>query len=811
MTGFNTPACFFHHCATAKKRTLSPALSLYLTGRCLFWLTTHTLSLKNNASVTCATPTRLQIRLKGLLQGIGFRPFVYRLAHTHQQGGWVANDQQHVIIEIEGDSQRQQAFLAQLTEQLPACGHISSVDITAIPVLNEHNFQLKTSLNNDPEKSAFICPDIAVCASCVAEMFDAHNRRYLHPFISCCHCGPRYSLIQRLPYDRCHTSLAAFPLCPRCLSEYQNPADRRFHAQTIACPDCGPQLSLHDANGQLIAQRHSALELAITHLQNGKIVAVKSIGGFQLLADAHQQATVLTLRQRKHRPSKPFALMVASLASAKNLCNLSPLEEQLLQSAAAPIVLADAKPHRTLAAAIAPQQTLLGLMLAYTPLHHLLLQTLGNPLLATSGNLHDEPLCIDNRQAFHKLAGIADFFLCHDRPILRTLDDSIVRVIANKATVLRRARGYVPTPIRLTKPVLPTLAVGGQMKNTIALAQQQHVILSQHLGDLSALETQHNFLHTINDLQTLYACRPQQIMTDLHPDYVSTQTAQHWSQPTRSVQHHYAHSLSCMAEHQLTPPVIGVAWDGTGLGTDRQLWGGEFFMIQADHWQRCASLRPFPLVGGLQAIKEPRRAALGLLYACLGNELFSPAYTQLHTVFSTNEYNLLKNMLKKSIHCPMTSSIGRLFDAVASLLNLRHVNDYEGQAAMALEQVTMNDANLLSASYCFTLNANDLLHLDWQPVVMAILTDLAQLTPAQIAVKFHYALANALLAVIAHIMPQGADLPVVLSGGCFQNAYLVQAIERGNLRTRYRLFYQQQVPPNDGGIALGQIFAATLS
>ncbi len=760
--------------------------------------------------MTISDKQRLKIRLQGLLQGIGFRPFVYRLALLHQQAGWVANDNQHVVIEIEGDSQQQQQFLIALQSQVPACGQISSIDITEMRVSGATSFQLNPSLTVDREKSAFICPDIAVCPACVAEMMQPSNRRYLHPFISCCHCGPRYSLMQRLPYDRCNTTLDSFALCPACLSEYQNPADRRFHAQTIACPDCGPQLSFHAAQGQPIAQRQPALELAIAQLKAGNIVAVKSIGGFQLLVDATNQAAVQQLRQRKHRPSKPFALMVSSLAEAEKLCQLSPLERQLLQSAAAPIVLARAKPHLPLAPAVAPQQDLLGLMLSYTPLHHLLLQAMPTPLIATSANLHDEPICIENNQVFQKLAGIADFFLCHDRAILRPLDDSIVRVIADKATVLRRARGYVPTPIELKNPLPATLAVGGHTKNTVAIAQRQQVILSQHLGDLEHLETRQNFDHTIADLLRLYACQPQQVMTDLHPDYVSSQAAQHWQLPLHTVQHHYAHSLSCMAEHQLQPPVIGVAWDGTGLGTDNQLWGGEFFIIQADGWQRCASLRPFPLVGGFQAIKEPRRAALGLLYACFGEDLFTPAYAQLRTAFSNSECKLLKAMLKKSLNCPMTSSIGRLFDAVASVLNVCQINAFEGQAAMALEQLATREQNPTGLRYPLTLIEGELLLLDWQPLLLALLADLPMLSPAQIAAKFHHTLANALFAVVERVMPPPSEMPIVLSGGCFQNAYLVQAIETCNLQHQYRLFRQQQIPPNDGGIALGQIFAATL-
>jgi len=757
---------------------------------------------------------RLALHLQGLLQGIGFRPFVYRLATQYQQTGWVANDNQHVVLEIQGYSAQQTAFLAALQNQVPACGKITQLEIKQIPVLNEAHFQLRASLQNDNEKSFFVCPDIAICPDCVAELFNPSNRRYLHPFISCCHCGPRYSLMQKLPYDRCNTTLQAFPLCPACVAEYQNPADRRFHAQTIACHQCGPQLSLHDAQGWLIASQQSAWEFAITQLQAGKIVALKSVGGFQLVVDASNQAAVLQLRQRKMRPDKPFALLVASLAEAEKLCQLSEVERHLLTSAAAPIVLSKAKTGLTLAPAVAPQQALLGLMLPYTPLHHLLSHAMNAPLVATSANLQDEPICINNSQAMQTLAGIADFFLCHDRPILRALDDSLVRVIAGKATVLRRARGYVPTPISLNYTLPAVLAVGGQTKNTVAIAQKQQVILSQHLGDLTALATRQHFSQTIADLSHFYACQPQQILCDTHPDYVSSQYAHQQALPVQTVQHHYAHALSCMAEHSLPPPVLAVAWDGTGLGTDKQLWGGEFFSITGNGWQRFASVRPFPLIGGFQAIKEPRRFALGLLYGCYGEALFSGEFVPLLTAFSLNEQSLFHAMLKKSLNCPLTSSIGRLFDGVASLLNVCHSTGFEGQAAMAVEQLAMQVSHqemLKQASYYpFPVCETEPLLLDWQPLIMALLADMPQLSGAEIAAKFHYSLADALLTVLAR-KTKANDLAIVCSGGCFQNAYLVEAISALNQQHHYRLFFQQQIPPNDGGLALGQILAYAFS
>ena len=790
---------------------------------------------------------RLHLELKGLLQGIGFRPFVYRLAAQYQQAGWVANDNQHVVIEIEGESAQQALFLTALQQQVPGCGHIQEFTATEVAVCGETQFHLKKSLSLDAAKSLFVCPDLAVCQDCVSELFDPNNRRYLHPFISCCHCAPRYSLMHRLPYDRCNTSLRDFPLCPACLAEYQDPSNRRFHAQTIACHDCGSQLSFCDSEGNVLQHKNAALAATIAALKNGQIVAVKSVGGFQLLVDATNQEAVLKLRQRKSRASKPFALMVKSIAQAEQLCELNELEKQLLQSSSAPIVLAKAK-HADLTGfknlsglinSVAPNQSLLGVMLPYTAIHHLLFAEIDQPLIATSANLSSEPICIDNNQAIEKLANIADFFLCHDRDILRPLDDSIVRVIAGKPTVLRRARGYVPTPISLKSMTgspskdcqsSAILAVGGQMKNTVAIAQNHQVILSQHLGDLEQLETVEQFEKTIADLSEFYAIQPQQVVCDSHPDYVSSQYAQHLKLPMQTVQHHYAHILSCMAEHGLEPPVLGVAWDGTGLGTDNQLWGGEFLYINprtasplkdCQSYQRVAHLRPFPLVGGVQAIKEPRRVALGLLYSCFGDDLFNGNYAHLLTAFSENELKLLHSMLRKKINCPQTSSVGRLFDGVASLLGLCQISEFEGQAAMAVEQAAMNESE--SESYLGFMTASPqrngshgAVEIDWQPLIVGILEDLSRLSTAQIAAKFHHTLAEMIFAIAERrpsrfLKPGRSEkLPIVLSGGCFQNAYLVEAIEKANLKYEFPLFRHEKIPPNDGGLALGQTYCQQL-
>jgi hydrogenase maturation protein HypF len=557
----------------------------------------------------------------------------------------------------------------------------------------------------------------------------------------------------------------------------------------------------------VLAQNQNALTLAVNALQQGKIIALKGIGGFQLMVDASNAAAVQRLRQRKRRPSKPFALMLKNLAQAQTLCVLSDLEIQSLCSSSTPIVLAKRKGTNldlyAIAPAVAPKQALLGIMLPCSGLHHLLLNALAAPVVATSGNRGDEPICIDNAQAFNALSDIADYFLVHDRAILRALDDSIVRVIARQPTVLRRARGFVPTPIPLSQPITPTLAVGGQQKNTIAIAQHSQIVLSQYLGDLTALASQQHYRATIADLSQLYGFTVQQVVCDTHPDYASTQYAQTLALPRYSVQHHHAHALACMAEHALTASVLAVTWDGTGLGEDNSLWGGEFLVISATGFERVAHYRPFALVGGEQAIKQPRRALLGLLFAWQGDKLFSD-YQPLLTAFNDTELKLLRGLLNKSINCPITSSIGRLFDAFASLLNLCQLSEFEGQAAMAVEQCAMGEIS--NDYYAMPISNTAPFIIDWQDLLIAVLEDLKVISKAKIAAKLHYSLANSLFSIADKIQLN----TIVLTGGCFQNAYLVEAIMQHPKAVHYKIYTHKNVPPNDGGLALGQIYSQVI-
>jgi len=757
----------------------------------------------------------LKINIKGFVQGLGFRPFIVRLARQHHQKGWIANTNSGVTIDIEGLPEYQQVFLDSLHNQLPPFAKIDSLTVAALPLESFDDFEVKASTTDD-KQSAFVLPDIAVCPDCVRDIFDPASRYYLYPFTSCCHCGPRYSIMTRQPYDRNRTSMSAFDPCPACAQDYQAIDNRRFHAQIIACPSCGPHLSLLDESGNLLVEKHAALCEAIGHLQNGKIVAIKGIGGYQLLADATNREAVERLRLRKHRPHKPFALMVADLGTVQQLCKISKLEQQALCSAAAPIVLLNrryrscggdfSRPKATSVAptsAVAPGSNLLGIMLPYSPLHHLLLNkdVVAQPLhilVATSGNRHNEPICINEQQALTRLAGIADYFLTHDRPILRPLDDSVVRLTNGKITVLRRARGYAPLPITLKTSMPDTLALGGQLKNTIAISHGKHIILSQHLGDLDVDATQRQFKATLADLQDFYQVTPTRIMHDLHSGYASSQFAASLPQPARPIQHHYAHALSCMAEHGLEPPALGICWDGSGLGTDNTLWGGEFLLITEQGSERYAHFAPFPLPGGHKAILEPRRAALGLLYEVFGDK----AFERQDLLFSAQELNLLQSALSRQINCPRTTSTGRLFDAIASLLRLCHINGYEGQAAMALEQSATSSASGLH--YDFHIRQQTPLIVDWKITLEQLLEDRHHSPVELIAAKFHNTLAEVILA----IAQRAGQQTVVLSGGCFQNACLTANAAERLKRSGFQVYCHENIPPNDGGLALGQLYAA---
>ncbi|MBI2505787.1 MAG: carbamoyltransferase HypF [Candidatus Latescibacteria bacterium] len=742
---------------------------------------------------------RLRLVIHGAVQGVGFRPFVYRLAGELSLAGWVNNSPQGVVVEVEGPPGRLQEMLLRLEKEQPPLAAIHSLEPTFLDPAGYRGFEIRPSLESGAP-TALVLPDIATCPDCRREIRSPSDRRFRYPFANCTNCGPRFTIIEALPYDRPHTTMKGFPLCPRCLAEYEDPADRRFHAQPIACPECGPHLELWDRQGAVLATHHQALLETARALRQGGLVALKGLGGFQFLADAHNTPALERLRQGKQREEKPFALMYPSLEQVEAHCRISAMEARLLCAPEAPIVLLRRRDD-DLSSLVAPGHPCLGIMLPYTPLHHLLIEKLDFPLVATSGNLADEPICIDEGEALARLGDIADLFLVHNRPIRRHADDSIVRLVAGRELVLRRARGYAPLPVLLSSPLPTAMAVGAHLKNTVALAVGNQVFVSQHLGDLETAPALAAFDLALSDLQQLYSARPEAVACDLHPDYLSTRRAQGLGLRVVEVQHHYAHVLSCMAENHLAPPVLGVCWDGTGYGPDQMVWGGEFLLVEEKGYRRLGHLRPFPLPGGDQAVREPRRAALGLLWALCGEEALTLDLPALRA-FTPAELRVLAQMLRRGVNTPLTSSAGRLFDATASLLGLCQHNRFEGQTAMQLEFALEEEGEVI---YPVTLLAGEPATLDWGPMIEALLADQrAGLGPGRISARFHNGLVEGILA-IARLAGQEQ---VALSGGCFQNQYLS---ERAITRLRaegFRPHWHQRIPPNDGGISLGQLVAA---
>ena len=749
---------------------------------------------------------RARIIVRGAVQGVGFRPFVYRLATELQLDGWVSNTAQGVFIEIEGAHNPLNRFLLRLEKEKPPRAVLQSFEYSFLDPVNYRGFEIRES-EESGEKTALILPDIATCGDCLREILDPNDRRFGYPFTNCTNCGPRFTIIEALPYDRAHTSMKGFMMCAECEREYHDPHDRRFHAQPNACARCGPQLELWDSDGQSIASKEEALRQAVESVRDGKVVGLKGLGGFQLIVDAANEESVVQLRQRKHREEKPFAVMVPSLTAAGELCHISELEERLLLSPEAPIVLLERKKDARLAPSIAPGNPNLGLMLPYTPLHHLLMRSLGIPIVATSGNLSDEPICIHEHEAVDRLREITDAFLVNDRPIVRHMDDSITRIVAGREMVLRRARGYAPLPISLKSEIRNPkseiiLGLGAHLKNTVALGVGTNVFVSQHIGDLETEQAYDAFVRSAADLPRLYDAKIDIVACDMHPDYLSTKHAAQFSVPIRPAQHHWAHIAACMAENDLAPPLLGVSWDGTGYGRDGTIWGGEFLSVDANGFTRVAHLRQFPLPGGEAAVKEPRRSALGLLYEIFGEQLWE--HVDLATAFERAELSLIRQMLEKRVNAPLTSSAGRLFDAVAGLIGLRSRASFEGQAAMELEFAVQPGVD---SAYSFVLNDEVPFVLDWQPAIAEIIADLRRgQTRATISAKFHNMLAEMIVAVAR----KTAEQKVVLSGGCFQNRYLTERAIHRLAAEGFRPYWHQRIPPNDGGISLGQVFATMM-
>jgi len=750
---------------------------------------------------------RLLIIIRGLVQGVGFRPFVFRLANDLGLHGWVCNSSSGVSIELEGAMSVIAKFMDRLDWEKPPHSRIDRIEAMALPAAGYKRFEVRKSTNSG-DKEAMVLPDLAICPDCLAEIMDPQNRRYRYPFTNCTNCGPRYSIVESLPYDRAATTMKSFEMCDECRAEYEDPNDRRFHAQPNACPQCGPRLELWDEQGKVLCSGDRALRESEEVIREGKILAIKGLGGFQLLVDARNDKAVERLRRRKAREEKPLALMYPDLKEIISDCEIGASEETLLVSPQAPIVLVkrrDVKGERPsrISSLVAPHNSRLGIMLPNTPLHYLLIYDLGFPVVATSGNLSHEPICIDEREALERLRGIADMFLVHNRPVARPVDDSVVQSINGQLQVVRNARGYAPHYIDIEGNGLQALAVGAHLSNTVAIAVNDRIILSQHIGDLDTPGSRQVMKSTVRNLAGIYGCRPKRASCDLHADYGSTAYAESLGLPIRRTQHHQAHILSCMVENKLEGPVLGVAWDGTGLGTDGTVWGGEFLKVDNNGFERSSHLRTFMLPGGEKAVREPMRSAVGVLYECFGKSCFERRDLMPIRKLKPASSEILKRMLVRRTNCPITSSAGRLFDAVSSLTGLCHFNSYSGQAAMILEgEAAKAETDDL---YRFTIHKSDGKYiLDWKPMVIDIVGELKKgLAVSYIAAKFH----NTLAEMILEAAKKFGEEKIVLSGGCFQNKYLSESVISKLEKSGFKVFYHHRIPPNDGGISVGQMIS----
>lgn len=768
------------------------------------------------ASVCAPERRRLRVEVEGAVQGVGFRPFVYRLATETGVAGWVLNGVEGVRVEVEGDAETVERFLVRLRSELPPRAVVHALRAEVLEPVGFEGFVIRQS-DGAGRRTAVVLPDVATCDDCRREILDPADRRHGYPFTNCTNCGPRYSIIRALPYDRPHTTMAGFAMCDACRREYESPLDRRFHAQPNACPACGPRLAMWKAAGDVLVAGDSdaVLAAAAAALARGEIVGLKGIGGFQLLVDARDEAAVRRLRARKHRHGKPLALMAADVAQARTLCEVSAAEEAALLAPEAPIVLLARRPGAPVADGVAPRMRQLGVMLACSPLHHLLLRAVGAPVVATSGNLSEEPICIDERDAVRRLGAIADCFVVHDRPVERQVDDSVAWVVRDELRVLRRARGWAPLPVRVATELPPLLAVGAHQKNTIAVGVGRQAVVSQHVGDLEEPETLAAFARVSGDLLRLFDVSPVAVAHDLHPGYASSVWAAAADGPLAGlprigVQHHHAHLAACLAEHGVRGPALGLTWDGSGWGADADgapdgtVWGGECLVGDARTFRRVAHLVPFRLPGGEAAVREPRRVALSLLWALLGEEAIEAAALPPVAAFTSAERRTLSSMLRTGMASPVTTSAGRLFDGVAALLGIWQRSTFEGEAAMALEQLA-DPAERGAYSLPLVRQPGTPALLDWRPLVAELLRDVASRVPtATSAARFHNAMVNAAVLAARHA---GVET-VALTGGCFQNRLLVTRAADALERAGFRVLLHRHVPPNDGGISLGQLAVA---
>jgi hydrogenase maturation protein HypF len=763
------------------------------------------------------------ISVRGIVQGVGFRPFVYGLAVKYNLKGWVYNTSEDVRIEVEGEAEAVKQFETELKTKAPPLAHIEDVTTEYHQPRGYKKFQIRRSKAQEG-KYQLISPDIATCQLCRDELLNPEDRRYRYPFTNCTNCGPRFTIIESMPYDRPQTTMRHFQMCSECQAEYDNPLDRRFHAQPNACPKCGPQVQLVDNKGN-VAAKSSPIADASQLLREGRIVAVKGLGGFLLACDATSDAAVRTLRERKKRPSKPLAIMVDTVEEANRHCYVSPEEEKLLTSPQSPIVLMNWRKDSSVSQVAAPNLRFLGLMLPYTPLHHVLLRDTGLPLVMTSGNLSEEPIARDNDEALRRLAGIADYFLIHNRDIYSRYDDSVAMVERGTTQLVRRARSYAPYPITLPFGAMQVLGCGAEEKNSFCLTKDNYAFVSQHIGDMENMETLEHFDSTISLYKRLFHIEPEIVAHDLHPDYLATKYARELGESGMKivpVQHHHAHIASCMADNGLECPVIGVASDGTGMGADGNIWGGEFLVADYRNYRRVGHLEYLPLPGGAAAIRRPCRTAIGYVLTLLGEDALNvviaskPKQSPLTSVgqVSDMEIEVIKRQIERRINSPLCSSMGRLFDAISALLGIKAQIDYEGQAAVELEMAAhKRDYAHIQANYPYDIVEEEGIQIiRLKELVSAVIEDLRQgISNGQISVKFHNTVARIIDEMCRLIAADTGIRQVALSGGVFQNRLLLRKTVSLLESNGFQVFTHRQVPCNDGGISLGQAVIANFA
>ena len=758
-------------------------------------------------------PKLLSISVQGVVQGVGFRPFVYRLASAHNLKGWVCNTSGEVQVDIEGKESDLQKFLSELEHEAPPQARIEKISTKEHPPAGYQNFEIRHSVAEEG-KSQLISPDIATCEACRGEIFDVQDRRYRYPFTNCTNCGPRFTIIDDIPYDRPKTTMRHFKMCPDCQREYDDPFDRRFHAQPNACPVCGPSLTLTDNEGKAVSC-DDVLNAACEFLRDGKILAIKGLGGFLLACDATDTEVVKRLRTRKRRGAKPLAVMLPTLSEVKKHCCVSPEEEALLASPENPIVLLQWNKSSTVSREVAPKIKYLGVMLPYTPLHHILLQEVGIPLVMTSGNLSEEPIARDNDEALQRLNNIADYFLLHNRDIRSRYDDSVYLVEEEKPRALRRARGYAPYPIFLPFQSQEILACGAQEKNTFCLLKDNHAFVSQHIGDMENEETLEHFEDTVALYRSLFRLDPQVVACDMHPEYLSTKYALELVERYPElrlvhVQHHHAHIASCLAENGGGGPVIGVSFDGTGYGTDSTIWGGEFLVADYKSFDRVGHFELVPMPGGEAAIRKPYRMALGYILSLCSDE--SGEGLPLLDTIDPVELQLIQKQLERGINSPLTSSAGRLFDAVAAIAGVRGEVDYEAQAAIELEMLAPEDVRDCG-SYPFSIDEQDSVSIiRLGQLLAAVIKDMRDNnSPSIISARFHNTVTQVIVETCRRISQQTGLKEVALSGGVFQNRLLLRLSVEALNQEGFTVFTHSLVPPNDGGISLGQAVVASFT